>query len=280
MDHAPLTPLLLQVLSGRSGTTLLMQLLGTSPDVAFDRIYPFENRYLAYLLHIVEPSGTDWDAEDHPSQVELLRSPGLIGPVPFVAQVDRGALRSALLRGAWGGFSELVRRDRPNARYYAEKMIGSFDPLGEAGIHPRIVHLLRDPRDVFSSIRAFDEKRGFFGFGRRADQAEDQFLAQWIDQVRRRAADLEGQRRDGHDLAVVRYEELVTDLAGAAARLGAWLELDLDAGAVVAARPEMEHHMTSSTPQGSVGRWRDDLPRSLRRRIERELRPELRAFGY
>lgn len=257
-----------------------MQLLGTSQDVAFDRIYPFENRYLAYLLHLVEASGEDWDQDEHPSQVELLRSPGQIGPVPFAALVDRRALRGVLLRGAWSGFSDLLRRDRPTARYYAEKMIGSFDRLEDAGLRPRLVHLLRDPRDVFASIRAFDAKRGFFGFGRRADQAEDQFLTQWIEQVRGRAAALEEQRKAGHDLVVVRYEQLVTDLTGTADRLGAWLELDLDAAVVMAARSEMAHHMTSSRPEESVGRWRHDLPRSYRRRIERELRTEMRALGY
>ena len=45
-----LNPLLILDLGGRSGSTLLMQLLGTSPQIAFDRVYPSEVRYLTYLL--------------------------------------------------------------------------------------------------------------------------------------------------------------------------------------------------------------------------------------
>jgi len=44
-----LTPVLVSGY-GRSGTTALMALLATDPRVAFDRRYPFENRYLTYLV--------------------------------------------------------------------------------------------------------------------------------------------------------------------------------------------------------------------------------------
>src|SRR5438045_1003360 len=51
-----LTPILVAG-SGRSGTTMLMALLGTDPRVAFDRVYPFENRYLTYLAKFAVLSG-------------------------------------------------------------------------------------------------------------------------------------------------------------------------------------------------------------------------------
>ena len=48
---APIIPLLLRSF-GRTGTTVVMQLLGTSPNVLFDRVYPFEHRLLAYAARL------------------------------------------------------------------------------------------------------------------------------------------------------------------------------------------------------------------------------------
>ena len=45
----PLVPVVF-VATGRSGSTLLMELLGTSPDVLFERVYAYERAYLTYLL--------------------------------------------------------------------------------------------------------------------------------------------------------------------------------------------------------------------------------------
>ena len=36
-----------------------------------------------------------------------------------------------------------------------------------------LILLVRDPRDVFLSITAFDKKRGFSGFSRRADDDDE-----------------------------------------------------------------------------------------------------------
>ena len=60
---ATLTPVLLSLISGRCGSTLMMQLLATSPEVAMDRVAPYENNYLTYLNtlagHIALPGGIE-----------------------------------------------------------------------------------------------------------------------------------------------------------------------------------------------------------------------------
>ena len=60
---ASLTPILVAG-SGRSGTTMLMALLGTDPRVAFDRVYPFENRYLTYFAKFAFLSGRPGRGEE------------------------------------------------------------------------------------------------------------------------------------------------------------------------------------------------------------------------
>lgn len=276
-----LEPILVHLISGRSGSTLLMQLLGTSDDIAFDRTYPYENRYLAYLLHVLSPMGEAYDPERDLSPGEMLRRPsGRFGPLPFPAEMDRGELRSAIFRSSWRGFSDVVRDTRPSARFYAEKAAGDFSLLDRCGIPYRIVQLVRDPRDVFSSIQAFDEQRGFFGFGRSRDQSDDEYVDQWIDQVKRRVVEFEDQLSFRPQAVRLRYEDLVLDLSGVAARLARSFEVDLDAAAVEARREEFRHHMTSSDPTASVGQWQSRLPRRLRRHIERRLSSELRLLGY
>jgi hypothetical protein len=41
-------------MEGRTGTTLLMQLLATSPAVVFDDRYPSEYRFASYLVRAAE----------------------------------------------------------------------------------------------------------------------------------------------------------------------------------------------------------------------------------
>jgi hypothetical protein len=277
----PLVPVLLQLLSGRSGSTLLMQLLGTSDEVVFDREYPFENRYLPYLVHLLDPLGQEHDPARHPSQLDLLRRPeGRYGPPPFAVGLDRRALQEVTFRHAWDAFSEVARRALPRSRYYVEKAFGDYSLPERAGLGPWYLQLLRDPRDIFTSIRAFDEKRGSYGFGRRPLQDEVEYLEEWIEKVRVQSTDLARAQASGAPVLVVRYEDLVTDLDAVARRVGAWLGVDLDARVVEAQRAALAHHMTSEDPIASVGRWRSELPRAYSERIERGLHAELRAHGY
>lgn len=54
LEHSEpwLAPVLVRNLHGRTGTTVLMHLLGTSSDMEFERTYPFEVRPFAHIVDL------------------------------------------------------------------------------------------------------------------------------------------------------------------------------------------------------------------------------------
>lgn len=277
-----LTPLLLNLIEGRSGSTLLMRNLD-HPAIAFDRAYPYEHRYLTYLAHVLFPVGEPFDPAGW-TQMDLLTGPaGCFGPLPFEPQsLDRRDLRVRLVRHAWAALSEALAAGagRP-LTYYAEKALGhSLALLTEAGIAGAVVNLVRDPRDVVASIRAMDRKRGFYGFGRTAEMTEAEYLVFVLGRMRANLATMAAVD-PLHRSTVVRYEDLVLDRAGTLARLGEFLGLQLTLGPVedLHGVPAGEH-ATSADAASSVGRWREELAGDEVEAIEEALGDEMERFGY
>jgi hypothetical protein len=204
----PLIPVLIELASGRSGSTLLMQLLGTSNEIAFDRAYPFEHRYLEHFLHLLTPLGESPDPKRDSSGVKLSRRPaGRFGSIPFDPQiVECGALRDVAFGDMWFDFSEVVRAQQPVARFYAEKLVGDFMLLTKSGLEFRLLQLVRDPRDTFTSIRAFDKRRGFYGFGRGKWQSEGKYLDAWIVYVRNYIVKFAHERKAGAKVIFIRHD--------------------------------------------------------------------------
>lgn len=295
----PLVPILLGDTAGRSGTTLLMVLLGTSPAVAFERVYPFESRYLTYLLHRamllkgwIQPSG-EWNAstvlERDLSCLRAYpngRSPLLVTPEgtpPFW-------LRCFL--STWRNFSEVasetsqLRGDGDTQVplvYYAEKsprwcydQLSSLVPL-------RGIHLVRDPRDVLLSALAFDRKRGTADWSPEPSESLASFVTRRMPVVRDRLQRVLFFQRagdPGRDI-VVRYEDMVLDLSATAKRIGAWLAIELDADSAIRASSSfLASHATSSGPQASVFRWKRELPEGINSIYVEHLHEELEALGY
>ena len=269
-----------RVAEGRCGTTLLMQLLATSPAIVFDERYPAEYRFASYFARMSEMMTEPFDEGRHPGVTSFFfDEPAQWGPIPFRSDIiDVHSLAPDLLRSLWRGWSERVSVERPQARYYAEKLAVPVDAFVRAGLDCRVIDVVRDPRDMLASIRAFTA-HGIDGFGRRAGQTEDEYTEEFILRV---GASFEHMAAEptGRDRTLVRYEDMAADLPAVARSLGGWLGVELDADVVLSRRADYQHHITTTSPEASIGRWRNDLPPSEADRVTRELQQVLTAFGY
>jgi hypothetical protein len=262
------------------GSTMLMQLLGTSPEVTFDQEYPFEHRYLTYFLRFAERLRQPFDPARWNLDDLLADADDRIGPLPFVPEiVDRDQLAIATLAGLWSGFEQAIAKQAGRAiRFYAEKTWDGVDAVSSAGLNPVIVDLVRDPRDVVVSVRSFNAKRGTAGFGRAEAVDDEDHLRRMVESMRKRLewmlAPVEADR------ILVRYEDLARDLDVEANRIGEFLGIHLDAGIARARRSEMAHHVTTESAEASVGRWHDELAHTDVAVIEEGLGEVMAAFGY
>ncbi len=294
-----LTPILVDH-TGRDGSTLLMRLLATSPNVAIPGPYPYEKKYFAYLWRwsrLLErrDKSVSWTYLDLSSLTyESMKS--VMGPPPWSSDLmhdPEDPMSKRMYEAAWSEFSrraaEQVRVEQgdPEAdvRYYAEKHrdtrminLGELPPV-------RVLVLVRDPRDMYVSFHAFDAKRqregraGFVGARSAPGESEEERLDRFIERERTRMRWVAEVEASG-EFPVLRYEDLVTGLQGQAQRLEEWLSITLDPDAAAADAELRRRHVSASTPEASVGRWRTELAPGLAERFSQEFRDELSALGY
>jgi hypothetical protein len=294
-----LTPILVDH-TGRDGSTLLMRLLATSPNVAIPGPYPYEKKYFAYLWRwsrlLERRDKSEWWTHIDLSSLTFESMKPLMGPPPWSSDLihDREHSMSAqMFQAAWSEFSrratEQVRAERgdPDAdvRYYAEKHqdtrlldLSELPPL-------RVLVLVRDPRDMYVSFHAFDAKRqsegraAFEGAQAAPGESDQERIQRFVDRERDRMrwiAEVEGSE----EFPVIRYEDLVRDLPGQARRLEGWLSISLDPDAAASDDDLRKVHVSASSPEASVGRWRTELDPALAERFSREFQDELTALGY
>ena len=231
-------------LSGRTGTTLLMSLLGTSPSIAFDRRYPAEYRIGSYLTRMASQMTEPFDERTHVGVTDFFFGPQPSwGPMPFRSDaLDIEAWRPELLRVMWASASDALVAARPDARWYAEKLAVDEGPLQEAGVEVFTIDLVRDPRDILASRRSF-LAGGTDHWARDAESVADE-LSVRLDELDAQPPNLR-----------LRYEDLALDLDTTAEMLGEHLGVELFSSDVD--RPAQ--HVTTPSATASVGRWRSDL---------------------
>lgn len=231
-------------LSGRTGTTLLMNLLGTSPAIAFDRRYPAEYRIGSYLARMAGAMTEPFDEQRHQGVTEFFfgEHPAWV-PMPFTSDaLDVRTWRPLLLRAMWGSASAALLHRRPEARWYAEKLAVEDAPLRDAGVQVFRIDLVRDPRDILASRRAF-LAGGTEAWLRDADGVAEELGAR-----------LDALEADPPELRL-RYEDLAGDLVGTALVLSDHLGVELHPELVD--RPAQ--HVTTASAEASIGRWRREL---------------------
>ena len=263
-----------------------MQILGTSPEIVFDRVYPFELGYLRYLLNWALILEKDFPTDANLNSYSNIPAPTqAVGPFPYEASQfwDGKKLWPLCFQTAWREFSRTATArmraggsDAPLI-YYAEKAphcVPAF--LGRAMAY-RSILLVRDPRDIFLSITAFDKKRGFPGFNRRATDDDWSYAQRFVDDCRKPMKRIMEAEADPDNI-LMKYEVLVLDLANESQRLGQHLGVKFDVGMID--RQRLEFHTTSNTASESVERWRRELPPELNEFFVSNLHEELKHFGY
>jgi hypothetical protein len=302
-EGASYRPLLLTTL-GRSGSTWLTWLLGRHPKIADYRSFEYEPHVGGYfseaLRVLTQPSSTYqalrgdvdrkgwwlgrdprfalfWYSSDPPID-EWLGTTYVEEMIEFFArQIDV----------FYGRLADAV--GKPDADYVVEKLPPSY--YGQrmvAEILPgaREIFLVRDFRDVAASVFAFGEKRGEEWFTEIAPRDAEHAIREPLrDDV---MCLLKGWRERRDNSMLVRYENLVRQPERTLDEVLTFLGLDSrpetvarmlsDAGTVDGALHEA--HVTSDTPEGSIGRWRRDLTPALQRVCDEALGEALEAFGY
>ncbi len=260
-----------------------MMILATNPAIATDRVYPYENRYLAYICRLVDHISTPFTQKPGWNMQQLLEGPdNQIGPLPFSPlSIDPTDLAARATRHLWTAFSEsIATHTHGPCHYYAEKTWGNnLETLAKAGIKSKLINLVRDPRDVLASIYAFDAKRGYYGFGRNVGEPTDDYLVRLVhdmyDKLKRMRL-----RTKNHDHLWIRYEDLIIDRPKIGARLSEWIGLELQTETVVPRGKTYKQHSTTAKPVKSIGRWRKDLQSTDVSYIEEILGTEMTQLGY
>jgi hypothetical protein len=296
-----LQPLMLTTL-GRAGTTWTMRLLSEHPRLIVHRWHPYELRTARYWMHafkvLTEPkdpyrsaqadvfqNDKSWSGHNPFYPEPVSTTPGMrewFGRT-HVEQTAAFCQRTA---------EECYRRigaaqGQEHAAYFAEKHRADGLPWLYWELYPKAkeIFLVRDFRDVFSSMLAFNAKQGrrVFGHDRLADDAEfARFLRNGP--VRLLAKNWPKRRDRAH---LIRYEDLIQQPTETLRGILAYLELEADDAVVdgMLARageenPDSRRHITSSEVSTSIGRWRQSLDPATQAVCNEVFGDVLEQFGY
>ena len=285
---------------GRSGSMLLMRLLGSHPEVLAYKPYRYEQRVASYwidlLLTLSEPTTylrgivPDRDVDDRTWWLGTnmtmpwpLRDQRVQDWLGGDAITDLAVMSQERIDATYERIAAETGTGRE--RYFPEKSNLRVSNIA-AELYPdgRELFLVRDFRDMVASVFAYDRKRGLAGFGRTDAESDVEYverLGGWVDSL----AHAWERRRDRSHL--IRYEDLVRDPERSVTELLEHLDVDSSAPTVRSMLaglsqdvPELREHHTSESPQSSIGRWQSDLDPEVAATAERVFGPALALFGY
>ncbi|MEW5871695.1 MAG: sulfotransferase [Chloroflexota bacterium] len=294
-----LQPLLVSAGRARSGTTYLMRLLAGHPQICAVQEYPYESRHALYWMQVCAVASGPADLRNSVTPQSMLDSKFLAGRNPyfdprsehFQWMANQGvemvcANTKHIIAEFYRTLAEQIGKESP--RYFLEKFPNHFLPQLFINLYaqPREVFLVRDLRDVFCSMLAFNQRRGHEDFGFEAKRTPAEMLLIHLEEFWKSYHKYLKRYRPGERI-VIRYEDLVEDTPAVLRKLLSRLDLDCEAALiaqlVMAAdgdRSLRSQHMTSEDKRASVGRWRRDLPPDLQALAAERLGDYCERFGY
>jgi len=288
---------------GRTGSTWVLAVLASHPEIVGFRPFEYETKLARYWTDIL---GTLCE----PASYRQSLSAELYGPHWWIG-TEREAPPPSMYDmavEAWLGgrhveqvanlcgervnaFYELVasRAGKPAARYFAEKGLpGTFrqEMMPELYSGYREIFLVRDFRDMATSMLEFDRRREFRGFLREEGETDEDWLR---GELRRDIGVLARSWEERSSNAfLLRYEDLVREPRKTLSSLLRYLDLDRRDRVIEAMLTDAQvstpstlsrRHQTSRTPAESIGRWQREAPET-RALCEEVLGDLLDQFGY
>jgi len=264
---------------------VLMRILSRHREVLLRDQFPYETRFRQYL------QATEINGKVFPDFAPQTVFSATYEPFQFPDD-EAVAWRNTLTPGPWTSsglandfYSAIGNlQDRPQPKVIAEKSVGTelAEHILKADPNARALFLVRDPRDTFMSIKAFNEKAGHSeGFGAAlGDEAMFQnLLVHW--RLFEYLRELCGAR-----VATAQYECISRGDRKALAALFNWLGVDADDAYVdqvvtdgIRRDANSEAHATTPSVGRSIGRWRRE---SSAEHIELfgRYKAEIAAMGY
>ena len=299
-----LQPFIITALA-RSGTTWLMHLLGEHPEIVAFRRYPYEMRPALYWIHMFRVLSGTYDQSNpafhrrrfQSEQFAVSANPfqgKILADYPHLHAWSEPSYIENLATFCHDSIESWYRnlaldQGRPDAVCFAEKHHSYFEeyhPSLLRELYPgmREVFLVRDFRDVLSSGLAFHAR----AVGQDPDRWQEAIDETLLVAQRNEAAKLVDiwRRRSAH-AHLIRYEDLIRQPAETLRSLLAYAGLDSSpatiAGVLERARTQsskQRQHLTSPSPEASIGRWRRDLDPALQAIATDLFRDLLAQVGY
>lgn len=278
-----MTPLLIRA-AGRTGTTLLLNLLKSSPQILVRGGYPFEERLLSYFYRL---SAVPF-AGQVPTPESLWTHESINAPCPLIGRypgrepiVSNGEVgQHQILCSLWEGYlNARMKSGEINFAYLAEKTNHDVAKINDY-LFCKNIFLIRDPRDQLVSIREFDRKRGFKGFGLASGEGSDS-IVKLCDSVRDMFK-LASEIQAGEEKRIlIRYEDLVQNRDACLLNLSNWLSVSFDLD--LFEKENMQYrsgHSTAPNQQESIGRWKSYLTKEEVAIFHERLTPYMESLGY
>jgi hypothetical protein len=284
---------------GRTGSTAVVRLLGAHPEIVAYRPFEYEPRAATYWIGVLKalaepashrrqltpggPLDGPWWLGTEPPLPRRSKDPEIQEWLGRESVQDIAAFCQGRIEGLYERVAALL--DRPHAAYFAEKLRPDAVPDLISEIYPqgREILLVRDFRDMVSSMFAFNEKRGFRGFRREESASDADYIAERVGPSA--AALATAWRARSSRSFLLRYEDFVLRQKETVAALLDYLALDAAPNTIEKMlagleAPESAGHRTVPDARKSIGRWRKDLAPELQEACAQALGPVLREFGY
>jgi len=268
---------------GRTGTTLLIQMLVRHPEIMTRNVFPYEIRIAGWWLHALtvlagyaNPLSSQPDTfldDDHafvigfnPWMFDGTNDPAALAWLGGDAVEDIAAFCQRQIDESY----RRIARDQneEGRRFFVEKAVPTHVPrlLWQLYDGTREIVLVRDFRDMFCSMTAFDAKRNQNDF-RREDTDMETFLVRMIRDFRRLVMSWEERRETA---LLVRYEDLILapeeTLRSIATYTGIESGPEMLASMMAAGDLETDQvlaHRTTATGAESIKRYRNDMSPAL-----------------